>query len=61
MTYSFFDLQEKTEDMYIVKHLVHLGILKMLFVVEWNDSVIAGILHSNCEHVLIPKKMNKGN
>ena len=44
MTYSFFDLQEKTEDMYIVKYLVHLGILKMLFVVEWNDSVIAGIL-----------------
>ena len=40
MTYSFFDLQEKTEDMYIVKHLVHLGILEMLFVVEWNDLVI---------------------
>ena len=44
MTYSFFDLQEKTEDMYIVKHLVYLGILKMLFVVEWNYQVIAGIL-----------------
>ena len=44
MTYSFFDLQEKTEDMYIVKHLVHLGILKMLFVVEWNDFSLAGIL-----------------
>ena len=40
MTYSFFDLQEKTEDMYIVKHLVHLGILEMLFVVEWNYLVI---------------------
>ena len=53
MTYSFFDLQEKTEDMYIVKHLVHLGILEMLFVVEWNDSVLAS-WYISIIHLFIP-------
>ena len=52
MTYSFFDLQEKTEDMYIVKHLVHLGILEMLFVVEWND--FSHSWHVSKIHLFIP-------
>ena len=41
MTYSFFDLQEKTEDMYIVKHLLHLlRHFRNVILVDWNDSVI---------------------